>query len=570
MRVLGTVFMFGLLLWPAVGRAAGPEPGKLQRILWGEVAPEEMGGVAEPEQHATDDGGPPVEPPVPIDEAESKGSVSLGYPAAGRLEGGVPFPEKGVGFRFLGVVRERGTAWGTEELRGLIERVGLALDAAHPGSEMRLGNVGKRGGGRIRWSVSHRCGRDVDILFLADDGRGRPLRVDDFEHYDRSGRSRTDRARRFSTARNWTVVRALVMDSPVRVQRIFVAEWLRRMLLAHGRTVPGDEEAVRRAEDVLSQPRYALDHSDHFHVRIYCSREDTLLGCHDYDPRWEWVEDYSRDVAARVRELVAELRSEKDTARLAALDLLRRLEARGAAVAVSALLTDTNVEVRRKALSTLASFGRKALDRISKVLPAVRDADWAALLVQHLGDSYQSGHTPLLERLARSPQRVLEKADAGPGLVAVRAAAARALGRVGRKSSAEALYEALGQADPALRVAADEALSYLTNHRHAGRWDERASKKQLRRQKRTWRRWLDRHRDNSRAQWVRLGFKKKGIRFRGKMVSRQAAPRLIRALDLGGHLAHNAYRTLLEIFGDDAPAYCGIQRDCWKKWWERR
>ena len=42
MRGLWGVGVVTVLLLAGTARAAGPEPGKLQRILWGEIAPEEQ------------------------------------------------------------------------------------------------------------------------------------------------------------------------------------------------------------------------------------------------------------------------------------------------------------------------------------------------------------------------------------------------------------------------------------------------------------------------------------------------------------------------------------------------
>jgi penicillin-insensitive murein endopeptidase len=81
-------------------------------------------------------------------------------------------------------------------------------------------------------------------------------------------------------------VQAILEDEEALVQRIFVVEHLRAILLAHAEAI-GAPEAVRvRFADVTCQPSYP--HDDHLHVRLFCTDEDLGAGCADGPPMYPW------------------------------------------------------------------------------------------------------------------------------------------------------------------------------------------------------------------------------------------------------------------------------------------
>lgn len=581
------------------------DPGSLAG--WRERAPEELTPRDEPDERPSpspleaeetrlfkpldDEDEPPVDPVDPADliddppppitpslddiggvkrtDGGPHGSVSIGYPAGGSLRNAYELPLSGPNHAFLPHVGQRRTNFGTDEVHQVLTRAGAAVAESFPGSTIIVGNISFRGGGQIPWSISHRAGRDFDLAFFVDDEAGRPLEVARFEHFDDRGVSRAHRDRFFSLPRNWALVQALVMDELAPVQRIFVSSGLRELLLQHARDIAAPEEAVLRAEKILLQPTMAAPHSDHFHVRLFCSLHDSLEGCHDYHPRWDWVPDPRPFVLARIRALVHELNSPEHETRVAAIELLQRLEADNAISQVSRRLEDNHPRVRAAALAFLRSRGQTtAYNAITRALPRIPDLDFATRLINTLARSYSGDHAPLLERILTNPGAALPRfASDSVAHPRLRAAAADALRTAGRPQSIRPLIDALMEAEPQVRVAAAGALPYLTNHNLPGQWGRGLTRSQAQRQQRSWQRFYLDNRHHSWEQVIRLGFARRGIRFRGKMMSPPAVPVLIRALSRGGYLQHNAVRILRQLVGAAPVARCDVRPDCWVRWW---
>ncbi|HEY6876891.1 MAG TPA: penicillin-insensitive murein endopeptidase [Polyangiales bacterium] len=220
-------------------------------------------------------------------------STSIGSPTNGRLEGGVPLPLAGPGFRHNDR-RSRDARYGTVEVIRAIARAADRVAREAPGSELVVNDLGLPQGGRISHHGSHRAGRDADILFfLRDDaGNTRPA-VGEAIEPDGTGYDYKDLATaeddvrvHFDAARTWRFVRALLEDPEAVVQRIFVVEHVRTMLLAEAERVHAPRALVQRFSEVSCQPGYP--HDDHLHVRWYCSLEDLGHGCEDLAPQYPW------------------------------------------------------------------------------------------------------------------------------------------------------------------------------------------------------------------------------------------------------------------------------------------
>lgn len=220
-------------------------------------------------------------------------STSIGSPTNGHLEGGVPLPLRGPGFRHNDR-RSRDARYGTVEVVRAIARAADTVAREAPGSELVVNDLGLPQGGRISHHGSHRAGRDADILFFVRDDQGetRPAVGEAIEPdgtgYDYKDLSTPEDDVRvhFDAARTWRFVRALLEDREAEVQRIFVVEHLRAMLLAEAARSRAPSELVRRFADVSCQPSYP--HDDHLHVRWYCSFEDLRAGCEDLAPSYPW------------------------------------------------------------------------------------------------------------------------------------------------------------------------------------------------------------------------------------------------------------------------------------------
>ena len=82
-------------------------------------------------------------------------------------------------------------------------------------------------------------------------------------------------------------MRALLSDTEVEVQWIFIHRALAATLLREATRAGDDPALVARASFIMKQPSDAEIHDDHMHVRFYCASADRRLGCVDKGPvRW--------------------------------------------------------------------------------------------------------------------------------------------------------------------------------------------------------------------------------------------------------------------------------------------
>ncbi|MBI2894731.1 MAG: penicillin-insensitive murein endopeptidase [Deltaproteobacteria bacterium] len=196
---------------------------------------------------------------------------SVGSPQDGRLLHGrrlreTPFIE------ILPHAAPRGRRFGTEELVGVLTRAAGAVADKHPGSTLRVADLSARGGGDVHMHASHESGRDADVAFYLRDAGGADARPPRFVKMI-VGRS-ADGSLVFDAARNWTFVEALVADRRTTVTHVFVAEHLKALLVAEARAAGARPGRIERAEAILTQPRGAFPHDNHFHIRVACAPED--------------------------------------------------------------------------------------------------------------------------------------------------------------------------------------------------------------------------------------------------------------------------------------------------------
>lgn len=238
-------------------------------------------------------GGPAPDPTDELLAMSGTLTKSVGAPAKGRLEGSVELPKSGPGYHH-NPKRPEQARFGTVETLQAIVRAAAVVEREMPGSRLTINDVGSRDGGPIAQHGSHQNGRDVDILFyLLDDTRkpipsvGVPLDPTgqgvDFKDLAIPG---DDQKVRIDLPRTWRFMQALLEESPGQVQRIFIVEHLRNMLLAEARRVRAPHEIVQRFEEVTCQP--GTPHDDHIHVRFFCTPEDLEAGCEDSTPLYPW------------------------------------------------------------------------------------------------------------------------------------------------------------------------------------------------------------------------------------------------------------------------------------------
>ena len=220
----------------------------------------------------------------------AEGSVSIGTAQEGHLEGGFELPENNVWIRFYRKVKNRGSNHATLELAALMARASRVVNQAVGGSLLTIGDCSSEDGGDIRGHRSHNSGRDVDILFYVVDEHGRSIPATGFYKFDDTGRAKKrGKPQYFDVERNWWLVRTLVASEDPYVQYIFVSKGLRALMLDFAKKNGEAKEILRKARRILMQPKDALPHDDHYHVRIYCSDDDRLHGCRDSGVQWSWV-----------------------------------------------------------------------------------------------------------------------------------------------------------------------------------------------------------------------------------------------------------------------------------------
>jgi penicillin-insensitive murein DD-endopeptidase len=222
----------------------------------------------------------------------SNASRSVGGPLDGALEGGVAFPARGPGFERP--PRRPEARFGTVEMvRGLV-RAATKVHETMPGSTLVVHDLSLVSGGPIARHDSHRAGRDVDVLFYLLDANDRPTPAVGAP-LDPDGRGvdfrdladpSDDFHVKLDVARTWAFLEQLALDQEAGLQRVFVAEHLRALLLRHAERIGTDRKAIARLGEMTCQP--STPHDDHLHLRFFCSPSDIEAGCEDASPIYPW------------------------------------------------------------------------------------------------------------------------------------------------------------------------------------------------------------------------------------------------------------------------------------------
>jgi penicillin-insensitive murein endopeptidase len=192
-------------------------------------------------------------------------AASVGSPTDGALVGGVALRERAE----LRLRWPDGPRWALPVLVSMLERAARHVDRRYPGSILLVGDLSGRIGGSLSGHVSHESGRDADVGFYYADALGRVFRTERLLPVRASGSAPVS-GLRFDDPRNWTLIEALLTDGEVVVQKIFVADPLKRRLLEYGRRHRASADVLLRAEAAMRQPARGAPHDDHFHVRIAC------------------------------------------------------------------------------------------------------------------------------------------------------------------------------------------------------------------------------------------------------------------------------------------------------------
>jgi len=233
-------------------------------------------------------------------------STSIGGPRDGRIEGAIALPASGPGFRSNPRRPNAEGSYGTVEMVQALVRASAVVQEELPGGELTINDLGLPQGGAISHHGSHRAGRDVDVLFYLIDRDGEPMpsvgafldergRGFDFRELDDP---RDDHLVRIDLPRTWRWIQALLEgpDADL-VQRVFVVEHLRTLLLRQATRARAPAAIRERFAAITCQPGYP--HDDHLHIRFYCTTEDMAAGCEDSGPTYRWRRVALREAGLR-------------------------------------------------------------------------------------------------------------------------------------------------------------------------------------------------------------------------------------------------------------------------------
>ena len=230
-----------------------------------------MRGVAQSVSHWTSARHPPTLGPAAL-----RFGRSIGSPTEGRLVGGAHLDEAPY-LRILPAYAAGDVRWGLEPLVAMIDRAARTVRHQFPDAVLPVGQLSRAGGGDIDRHRSHESGRDADIGFFLRSAADKQLLPSHFIAVRTDGASAVGPGAYFDDAKNWALVAAMVSDPEAHVSHLFVAAPLRARLLAYAEKMGAPVPVRMRAAEAMQQPRGALPHDDHFHVRIACPRQ--MAGC---------------------------------------------------------------------------------------------------------------------------------------------------------------------------------------------------------------------------------------------------------------------------------------------------
>jgi penicillin-insensitive murein endopeptidase len=228
---------------------------------------------------------------------------SIGVPHHGVLTEAAELPRESEGLRWL---RNDDRHWALPRFATAIERAAGRVAHARPGSPpLYVGDLSKRTGGALMPHLSHRTGRDADLLLYATTLDGVPVASPGFVHFEADGLAWDPvhgRFLRFDVEREWLLVKALVEDDEARIQWIFANSVIEALVIEWARARGEPTETVFRAMSVMLEPKPGGAHDDHVHVRTACTLDEIAHGCEPTGPARDWMDAPAADPADDERE----------------------------------------------------------------------------------------------------------------------------------------------------------------------------------------------------------------------------------------------------------------------------
>lgn len=213
---------------------------------------------------------------------------SVGLPHRGVLVGGARVDED----PSLHFLRNNDRRYATPRFARVITRAARAVAGERAGSVLVVGDLSARTGGTLLPHLSHRSGRDADLLLYVTTLDGAPVVSPGFVHVREDGLAWDEARKRFlrvDVERQWLLLRALLTDDEGEIQFVFCSRTLRSMLVSWAVARGEPTELVYRALTVLVQPQPGGEHDDHFHVRTACTPDEQFLGCEPSGPMRPWL-----------------------------------------------------------------------------------------------------------------------------------------------------------------------------------------------------------------------------------------------------------------------------------------
>ena len=216
-------------------------------------------------------------------------STSLGQPADGSIEDSVELPARGPGF-IANPKRPVQARFGSVVLVQTLLRAAADVGVEESAAPLVINDIGLQRGGPIAQHGSHQNGHDVDVLFFVRDDKGHPHRsvgvpiapdgmgVDFKDLADPSD----DQPVKLDVPRTWRLMASLIKHAGDQLQRVFIVEHVRSMLLKEAQHIGANAAIQERFSDIACQP--GTPHDDHMHLRFFCSPHDMAAGCRDKPP----------------------------------------------------------------------------------------------------------------------------------------------------------------------------------------------------------------------------------------------------------------------------------------------
>ncbi|MBX3229985.1 MAG: penicillin-insensitive murein endopeptidase [Labilithrix sp.] len=205
------------------------------------------------------------------------------------LTGSAELPRSGEGFKWL---RNDDHHHGVPRFVAAIERAAGSVARQRPGAMLSVGDISALHGGMLMPHLSHRSGRDADLLLYWTTLDGAPVETPGWIRMQADGLAWDEKGKRFlrfDVERTWLLVKALLEDPEARVQWVFANRKVNALLVEWARARGDSNATIARAIDVMLEPRPGGPHDDHVHVRTACTAAEIIAGCEPTGPPRPWL-----------------------------------------------------------------------------------------------------------------------------------------------------------------------------------------------------------------------------------------------------------------------------------------